>query len=68
VRVLGGIGVIEFTDPLDLGIATAQLVAAGVWLRPFGRLLYTMPPYSMDDIDLGRVTSAMVGVARRRGG
>jgi adenosylmethionine---8-amino-7-oxononanoate aminotransferase len=39
-----------------------------VWLRPFGRLLYTMPPYSTDDVDLGRVTSAMVGVARRRGG
>jgi adenosylmethionine-8-amino-7-oxononanoate aminotransferase len=69
VRVLGGIGVIEFAEPLDIGLTTAQLVAAGVWLRPFGRLLYTMPPYVMDDTDLARVTTAMAGIARtaRRG-
>jgi adenosylmethionine-8-amino-7-oxononanoate aminotransferase len=66
VRVLGGIGVIEFAEPLDLALTTAQLVAAGVWLRPFGRLLYTMPPYVMDDADLARVTTTMVGIAATR--
>jgi adenosylmethionine-8-amino-7-oxononanoate aminotransferase len=65
VRVLGGIGVIEFDDPLDMADVTRQLVTAGVWLRPFGRLLYAMPPYVMDDNDLARVTSTMTGIARR---
>ena len=64
VRVLGAIGVIEAHEPVDMARAQAQLVAAGVWLRPFGRLLYTMPPYVMDDADLATVTSAMVEVAR----
>jgi adenosylmethionine-8-amino-7-oxononanoate aminotransferase len=68
VRVLGGIGVIEFDEPLDLALTTAQLVAAGVWLRPFRKLLYTMPPYVTDDDDLARITSTMLGIAARRRG
>jgi len=60
VRVLGAIGVIEMRQPVDLPQITALLVERGVWARPFGRLVYTMPPYVIDDDDLALVTSAMV--------
>jgi adenosylmethionine-8-amino-7-oxononanoate aminotransferase len=59
VRVLGAIGVIEADHPLDIEAVQARLVDRGVWLRPFGRLLYTMPPYIIDDDSLALVTSAM---------
>jgi adenosylmethionine-8-amino-7-oxononanoate aminotransferase len=62
VRVLGAIGVVETVEPLDLREVTPLLVDRGVWLRPFGRLLYTMPPYVTSDTDLATVTSAMVHV------
>jgi adenosylmethionine---8-amino-7-oxononanoate aminotransferase len=60
VRVLGAIGVIEMREPVDLPRVTELLVARGVWARPFGRLVYTMPPYVIGDDDLGQVTSVMV--------
>ncbi len=63
VRVLGGIGVLEMHRSVDLRAATPFLVERGVWLRPFGRLVYTMPPYVMPDEDLTRVTEAMVALA-----
>ena len=60
VRVLGAIGVIELTDPVDLREITPLLVDAGVWVRPFGRLVYAMPPYVIDEADLAQLTSSMV--------
>jgi adenosylmethionine-8-amino-7-oxononanoate aminotransferase len=63
VRVLGAIGVIETVDPIDVTAVTRGLVDSGVWLRPFGRLLYTMPPYITSDDDLATITSAMVRAA-----
>jgi adenosylmethionine-8-amino-7-oxononanoate aminotransferase len=63
VRVLGAIGVVELVDPVDMAAVTRRVVDAGVWLRPFGRLLYTMPPYVIDDADLAQVTATMVDVA-----
>jgi adenosylmethionine-8-amino-7-oxononanoate aminotransferase len=59
VRVLGAIGVIETERPLPIESIQEHLVDRGVWLRPFGRLLYTMPPYIIDDDDLGALASAM---------
>lgn len=59
VRVLGGIGVIEFHQPIDVPKAQAIFVGEGVWLRPFGNLLYTMPPYIIEESDLRQVASAM---------
>jgi adenosylmethionine---8-amino-7-oxononanoate aminotransferase len=60
VRVLGAIGVIELEQPVDIAAATAAAVEHGVWLRPFGRLIYAMPPYVIGERDLATVTAAMV--------
>ncbi len=62
VRVLGAIGVVELKAPIDLATATAQFVRRGVWVRPFGRLVYAMPPYVIGHDDLSRVTGAVVEV------
>ncbi|MXV91240.1 MAG: adenosylmethionine--8-amino-7-oxononanoate transaminase [Acidimicrobiia bacterium] len=63
VRVLGAIGVIETTDPVPVAASQELLLDRGVWLRPFGRLLYTMPPYISGEEELRRITSAMVAAA-----
>ena len=63
VRVLGAIGVIEMRAPIDMARAQQKLVGRGVWLRPFGRLLYTMPPYVIEPGDLSQVTTAMLAVS-----
>jgi len=60
VRVLGAIGVIETEEALPMGALQQVLLDRGVWLRPFGRLLYTMPPYVATDADVARITEAMV--------
>lgn len=59
VRVLGAIGVVQTREPLPLRQLQEALIRQGVWLRPFGRLLYTMPPYIVTDEQLACVTSAM---------
>jgi len=64
VRVLGAIGVIEMQAPIDMARAQQTLVGRGVWLRPFGRLLYTMPPYVIEPGDLSQVTAAMLEAVR----
>jgi adenosylmethionine-8-amino-7-oxononanoate aminotransferase len=63
VRVLGGIGVIELAGAVDMARATAVAVDAGVWLRPFGRLVYAMPPYVCTEADVTAIADAMVAVA-----
>ncbi|HLL92335.1 MAG TPA: adenosylmethionine--8-amino-7-oxononanoate transaminase [Solirubrobacteraceae bacterium] len=67
VRVLGAIGVIELDHEVDVAVATAAAVEHGVWLRPFRNLIYTMPPYVMDEHDVARVAEAMIGAARAPG-
>jgi adenosylmethionine-8-amino-7-oxononanoate aminotransferase len=63
VRVLGAIGVIELERAVDVAAATAVSVERGVWLRPFARLIYTMPPYVIDEEELAAVTAAMLAAA-----
>lgn len=62
VRALGAIGVIEMRDEIDVERMVPALVEQGVWLRPFGNILYAMPPYVISDADLGKVTRAMCSV------
>ncbi|HEX3593509.1 MAG TPA: aminotransferase class III-fold pyridoxal phosphate-dependent enzyme, partial [Polyangiaceae bacterium] len=68
VRVLGAIGVVELTEPVDLGAVTESFVRRGAWLRPFGKLVYTMPPFVIDESDLRIVTSAIHDVVRDHAG
>jgi adenosylmethionine-8-amino-7-oxononanoate aminotransferase len=64
VRVLGAIGVIQLDHPADMAAATRAAVGAGVWLRPFGELIYTMPPYVTKDEDVARICAAARAAAR----
>ncbi|MEZ5238342.1 MAG: adenosylmethionine--8-amino-7-oxononanoate transaminase [Microthrixaceae bacterium] len=68
VRVLGAIGVIETVHPVPMESTQRLLLDRGVWLRPFGRLLYTMPPYVSSRDDLVAITDAMVAAADALGG
>jgi len=57
VRVLGGIGVVEMHQAPDWSVVQSHLVANGVWLRPFKNLLYTMPPYIINEQQLTYLTN-----------
>jgi adenosylmethionine-8-amino-7-oxononanoate aminotransferase len=63
VRVLGAIGVVELDHPVDMAVATRVAYDRGVWLRPFGNLVYTMPPYVSSDADIALVGRAIHAVA-----
>jgi adenosylmethionine-8-amino-7-oxononanoate aminotransferase len=60
VRTLGAIGVIELDKPVDMAVVQQMFVDRGVWVRPFGKLVYTMPPYIMETDDVATLCQAMV--------
>ena len=62
VRVLGAIGVVELREPVDMHRMPHAFVERGVWVRPFGRLVYVMPPYVIEDDELEHLCAAIVDV------
>jgi len=62
VRVLGAIGVVELENQPDAVSLQSQLTAQGVWIRPFGKLVYIMPPYIISQQELSQLTKAIYTV------
>lgn len=62
VRILGAIGVIELKQAVAMAQIQPRFVAAGVWVRPFGKLVYVMPPYILDQAQLAKLCKAMFDV------
>ncbi|MDP0561708.1 MAG: adenosylmethionine--8-amino-7-oxononanoate transaminase [Candidatus Endonucleobacter sp. (ex Gigantidas childressi)] len=62
VRVLGAIGVVEMKKPVVLADIQQEFVKRGIWVRPFGRLVYIMPPYIISDADLERLCVGILDV------
>jgi adenosylmethionine-8-amino-7-oxononanoate aminotransferase len=62
VRVKGAIGVVELKRSPDLDALRARFVAAGVWVRPFGNIVYLMPPLTISASDLQTLIDAVVSV------
>ena len=59
VRVKGAIGVVELHEAVDMQSMQADFVAQGVWIRPFNKLVYIMPPYIIKQNELTRLTSSI---------
>ncbi len=62
VRVLGAIGVVECLQPVDMKAVQSALVEQGVWIRPFGKLVYLMPPYIIGEQDTQQLCNAIYKV------
>lgn len=65
VRCLGAIGVVELREAVDMGRVQRMFVDEGVWVRPFGRLVYLMPPFVVSDAELEKLTRAVCHVVER---
>ena len=59
VRSLGAIGVVELENPVNMETITKRFIDKGVWIRPFGKLVYIMPPYIIEPDDLSKLTRAI---------
>ncbi len=68
IRCLGAIGVIEMKEPVNLKELQPLFTNAGIWLRPFGKLVYMMPPYIISDDDLETLCRQTVNVLKRQRG
>lgn len=64
VRCLGAIGVVELKQAVDVGEVQKHFVEQGVWVRPFGRNVYLMPPFIISDEELGQLCEAVYQVVK----
>ena len=64
MRILGAIGVIEMNEPVNIAAFQAQCVEKGIWVRPFGRLVYIMPPFIIGDNDLETLITRLLEIIR----
>ncbi|MBD5234092.1 MAG: adenosylmethionine--8-amino-7-oxononanoate transaminase [Bacteroidales bacterium] len=62
VRVLGSIGVVEVKRNVDVGLFQKECVRRGVWIRPFGKNVYIMPPYIISDDDLRTLCRELISI------
>ncbi|MGG1355006.1 adenosylmethionine--8-amino-7-oxononanoate transaminase [Psychrobacter pacificensis] len=65
VRCLGAVAVIELDDAVDMPIFQSLLIDHGIWVRPFGKLVYIMPPYVVTDDELTTLCQALLKVVRK---
>ena len=68
VRVLGAIGVVELISNVDMKTLQQQFVERGIWVRPFGKLVYVMPPYVITDDQLNYLLGQMSEVVKNMQG
>ncbi len=64
VRVLGAIGVVEMTQPVDMAKIQQRCIELGVWIRPFGKLVYVMPPFVITTDELQQLLDAVKQIVR----
>ncbi len=65
VRVIGAIGVVEMAHPVNMKVIQDAFVNHNVWIRPFGKLVYVMPPFIMTTDEVHHLTKSMVTVLQR---
>lgn len=62
LRILGAIAVIEMKNSVDLSSIQQRFIEEGIWVRPFGKLIYIMPPYIINEGELHKLTQALLAV------